>query len=141
MASEASRKKAKELCYFEHDSRHDDKCGNCALIASALDEARAEGEQRGAERLSEAQAALWRVAPDTFTIEALGAVKDPFEGPGETYQAAYERVKADLDAALTLLGLSLREDNGLICFPGGPGSYDAQKRIRPLLEKRRVERG
>lgn len=82
--------------------------------------------------LDEAQAALWRVAPNTFTIEALGAVKDQFEGPGETYHAAYERVKADLDAALKWI-------DG--CTDGPHGLGPTSRRVLALLEKRRENRG
>lgn len=35
----------------------------------------------------EAEAALWRIYPNSHNL----ANPDPFEGPGETYKAAYER--------------------------------------------------
>lgn len=41
---------------------------------------------------SEAEAALWRIAPNTHTI----GTPDPFEGLGETYADAYRRVAAEL---------------------------------------------
>ena len=47
--------------------------------------------------LAEAEAALWRVLPDAHTIPSVlnGFTEpDPFEGPGETYRAAYERLAA-----------------------------------------------
>lgn len=82
MASEASRKKAKELCYFEHDSRHDDKCGNCALIAAALDEARAEGR---AEALGDA------IPLKDLMAEALEAARAEGRAEGERIGAERER--------------------------------------------------
>ncbi len=49
-------------------------------------------------RVAEAEAALWRVAPNTHAIHVpnLPGSKppDPFEGPGETYEAAYRRLEA-----------------------------------------------
>ena len=47
--------------------------------------------------LAEAESAQWRVAPNCHTIpcEMNGFAKpDPFEGQGETYRAAYERLAA-----------------------------------------------
>ena len=83
--------------------------------------------------LSEAQAALWRVIPNTFTVIGGGVDKgwpgaDPFEGPGETYQAAYERVKADLDAALDWI----EHDEEESIPPAG-----LWQRVKALLKKRR----
>lgn len=45
---------------------------------------------------AEAESALWRVVPNTFTIGFEGEPdrSDPFEGPGETYRAGYERLAA-----------------------------------------------
>lgn len=40
--------------------------------------------------LAEAESALWRVYPNTHIV---GKPADPFEGPGETYRAAYERME------------------------------------------------
>jgi|GEM_PF-5638032 len=44
--------------------------------------------------VAEAESALWRVQPDTHTVGGVGDMHDPFEGPGETYKAAYERLRA-----------------------------------------------
>src|SRR5690606_17565152 len=53
-------------------------------------------------RLCEAESALWRVFPNTHIIPSdhpLGKkTPDPFEGPGETYRAAYERMLSELAA-------------------------------------------
>lgn len=56
---------------------------------------RAEIERLEREK-SDAEASLWRVFPSTYTIVAEGEenTSDPFEGPGETYRAAYERLRA-----------------------------------------------
>lgn len=40
---------------------------------------------------AEAEAALWRIAPNVHTV---GNNPDPFEGPGETYRDAYLRLRA-----------------------------------------------
>lgn len=48
----------------------------------------------------EAESHIWRIPPNVHTVscELNGfAPPDPFEGPGETYKDAYERVKADLN--------------------------------------------
>ena len=45
--------------------------------------------------LAGAESALWRVTPNTYTIPCGVngfAAHDPFEGVGETYRAAYERL-------------------------------------------------
>lgn len=51
------------------------------------------------DALIEAEAALWRVPPNVYTVEYEGSLgkADPFEGPGETYRAAYEREKNRAD--------------------------------------------
>lgn len=49
---------------------------------------------RAEQQAIEAEAALWRIAPNTHTI----GTPDPFEGPGETYADAYHRVAAECDA-------------------------------------------
>ena len=47
------------------------------------------------DRADQAEAALWRIVPNVYTIEMEGGQKpDPFEGPGETYQGAYVRERA-----------------------------------------------
>lgn len=44
------------------------------------------------DRADQAEAALWRIMPNVYTIEMEGGQKpDQFEGPGETYQDAYVR--------------------------------------------------
>lgn len=59
-------------------------------------------------RLCDAEGALWRVFPNTHTIPSdhpLGKkTPDPFEGPGETYRAAYERMQSELIATRQELG-------------------------------------
>ena len=44
--------------------------------------------------------ALWRVMPNMHTIHVPGINEpgDPFEGPGETYEAAYARVMVEKEA-------------------------------------------
>lgn len=51
-------------------------------------------------QLAEAQAALWRVAPNTHS---LSGPADPFEGPGETYVEAYARQHRQMNAAIDYL--------------------------------------
>lgn len=41
--------------------------------------------------LFQAEIVQWRVPPHTHSLPPL--TPDPFEGPGETYKAAYERLK------------------------------------------------
>ncbi|CCG43380.1 hypothetical protein [Magnetospirillum molischianum] len=65
----------------------------CVELANAIvvsDEVVIERLER---ELAEAEGALWRVAPNTHTLAP--GVPDLFEGPGETYRAAYERVLAE----------------------------------------------
>lgn len=54
-----------------------------------------------AHDLCDAEGALWRVFPNTHTIEVPGdpysQKPDPFEGPGETYADAYKRVNEELE--------------------------------------------
>ena len=51
-------------------------------------------------RAVDAEASLWRVMPNAHTVEILGGPKaDPFEGPGETYRTAYERLEARVRSA------------------------------------------
>lgn len=49
------------------------------------------------QKILELEAALWRIVPNTYTIEVPGFSQpaDPFEGKGETYQEAYERLKEE----------------------------------------------
>lgn len=72
----------------------------------------AEKEREAAEqRATEAEGALWRLFPNTHTVEIEGGKKaDPFEGPGETYHDAYFRVVAERDAALQELA-ARKEEN------------------------------
>lgn len=52
-------------------------------------------------QVSEAEAALWRIAPNVHTI----GTPDPFEGRGETYADAYHRVAAELAALRAQMGV------------------------------------
>lgn len=48
--------------------------------------------------LYDAQSALWRVMPNSYTLEIDGGPKpDPFEGPGETYHDAYVRLSDEIE--------------------------------------------
>lgn len=122
----------------------------CDVLQGKLDALQAD--------LSEAQAAIWRVVPNTITVEGVGVDKgwpgaDPFEGPGETYQAAYERVKADLDAARALFlrqqALLRQQDADIDAALDALDYYvfnrfhgaESIAKAKALLEKRRVERG
>ena len=49
----------------------------------------------------EAESALWRIQPNSYT---LGTEPDPFEGPGETYRDAYERLRAENERLRGALG-------------------------------------
>ena len=51
--------------------------------------------------LAEAEAALWRITPNTYTLAP--GIPDPFEGPGETYRDAYMRLRHELAEARGLL--------------------------------------
>jgi len=67
--------------------------------------------------LAEAESALWRVAPNTYTLAP--GIPDPFEGPGETYAATYDRLRRELAQVHDLLavihrdGGHYREQHGL----------------------------
>src|SRR3990167_4148329 len=67
------------------------------------------------EQLTQAESALWRICPNTYTISCKvnNFVKpDPFEGPGETYHDAYLRVKENniqIQARVVELEKALRE--------------------------------
>jgi chromosome segregation ATPase len=65
-------------------------------------------EKLDRERI-EAEAALWRIAPDVYSISPDQS--DPFEGPGETYYDAYQRLGVELQKAKK--ALSDMEDKGL----------------------------
>lgn len=72
MTSEAIRKKALELCTEEHQSWHTPECGQCANIAAALDEARAEGEK-----------AAVTTAADVFASDVAQAYERGFKAGAE----------------------------------------------------------
>jgi hypothetical protein len=61
-----------------------------AHLRAAYLASREEARQLRAE-LYDAECFKWRVRPDTHFIPQ----KDPFEGPGETYRDAYERLSAE----------------------------------------------
>lgn len=61
--------------------------------AEALREAQERAEREKLGRL-DAEGALWRVVPDTHSVPQ----QDPFEGPGETYRDAYDRLSTELEA-------------------------------------------
>ena len=72
-----------------------------AYAAHCIAEATAEKDAeivRLSHELVEAEGALWRIFPNTHTIEYEGSSQkaDPFEGSGETYHDAYLRVSARL---------------------------------------------
>lgn len=74
--------------------------GICGEAADEIERLRAEIERLSHE-LVEAESALWRISPRTHTIEVQGGPcsqkPDPFEGPGETYADAYNRVNEELE--------------------------------------------
>ena len=60
--------------------------------------------------LDEAKAALWRIQPNTFVIPCElnnFAKPDPFEGPGETYHDAYNRVLSELRVLQVTVGMPI----------------------------------
>lgn len=61
--------------------------------------------------LTDAEGALWRVVPHTFS---LCGEDDPFEGSGETYHDAYKRVSADNQRLESVLYLREMEVDGLL---------------------------
>lgn len=68
------------------------------LLNSAI--AAVEEWERCQVQLAEAEAALWRIPPNCFSVvdnPKWPGDEDPFEGPGETYRAAYERVSEELN--------------------------------------------
>jgi len=65
----------------------------CSVYDRAPFEAADEIERLERE-LAEAESALWRVAPNTYTLAP--GIPDPFEGSGETYAATYDRLRREL---------------------------------------------
>lgn len=89
--------------------------GDCAICGhSHAAHADAEAERA----LLEAQSCLWRVPPNTHTVPCPFngyAVPDPFEGPGETWEATARRESARaerLEAALSDLLASVAGIHG-----------------------------
>lgn len=68
-------------------------CDGCARLEPSNAQPRPGIEQLQAD-LADAEAALWRVMPNTYTVAPPGKA-DPFEGPGETYRTAYERLEEE----------------------------------------------
>lgn len=73
-----------------------------------------------------AESAVWRIAPGTRK-------PDPFEGPGETYRAAYEREKARADA------LAFR-DNVVAALDARVDAVEASLKGRRLVSVEDLER-
>ncbi len=88
-----------------------------------MDEARKEIE-RLRQELAEVESCLWRIQPNMHTVPCEindFAEPDPFEGTGEMYKDAYERLREKCDKQAKILQAAFPEQSGhyFICGEGG----------------------
>jgi len=85
--------------------------------------------------LSEAESINWRIAPNMHTIPSdhpLGKREaDPFEGPGETWEAAYHRVSALLATAFEVAA-NIAVDMG-VRYDGRTVHYHIPDSVKPHI--------
>lgn len=80
----------------------EDRLREAQTALEAEHTARAEEKEQLEMQLADAESTLWRIAPNTYTLQVEGVlcdVPDPFEGPGETYRAAWIRERTAREQA------------------------------------------
>ena len=82
--------------------------------------------------------ALWRVMPNLHTIHVPGINEpgDPFEGPGETYEAAYARVMAEKEALREAAKAVLRAVDSAKMVETGAGGMTIESQLMRSVYQR-----